>query len=352
MTALLQDTPLTTEQRVFTDTISIGGQALLSVISDILDFSRIESERLDLEAAPFDLHACFASAIDLVAYAARQKGLVVRYTCAPDVPQAVVGDVGRLRQVLLNLLGNAVKFTDQGAVILDVTSAAHGAGSSQLTITVRDTGIGIAAASLAQIFEPFVQADRSVARRHGGTGLGLAISRQLVALMGGTIDVVSTPGAGTTFTVRITLPHAPLAALPRPVEPAITCARSLRVLVAEDNPINQMVMSHMLTGLGHEVTIVADGQQALRAVAHAPYDVVLMDVQMPELDGEATTRHIRSLGAAITQPHIIALTANALGGDRERYLQVGMDDYLSKPVHPADLQRALARASNGRPSII
>ncbi|NTV62062.1 MAG: PAS domain-containing protein [Oscillochloris sp.] len=344
MTSLLQDTILTSEQQVCVETIRTGGQALLAVISDILDFSRIESGHVDLQSAPFDLPACLAATVALVNYGARQKGLSVNSTCDPSLPQAVVGDEARLRQVLLNLLGNAVKFTSQGEVSLHAIATAHDPQTAWVTITVCDTGIGMTPDQLTQIFEPFVQADRATAQRYGGTGLGLTISRQLVEMMGGQIEVVSALGIGSTFSIGIPFTIASEAPPARPALPEVTTTRSLHVLMAEDNPLNQKVVQRMLIHLGHTVTVVDNGQAAVAAVIQRAYDVVLMDAQMPILDGEGATRRIRELGPYIPQPYIIALTANALAGDRERFLRAGMDDYLSKPVQPIDLQLALARA--------
>ncbi|NTW01033.1 MAG: PAS domain S-box protein [Oscillochloris sp.] len=343
MAALLYDTTLTIEQRGLVDTIRTGGQALLAVISDILDFSRIESGHLELKVTPFDLHACLTATIDLVAPGARAKGLVVTCVLDPDVPQAVISDETRLRQVLLNLLGNAVKFTSQGEVRLHAAAVPVDATTIRLILSVGDTGIGMTPEQLERIFAPFVQADSSMARRYGGTGLGLAISRQLVALMGGTIDVLSTPGAGSTFTVCIPLQRTSMLAI-LPSSPSVVSApRVLQVLVAEDNPVNQEVIHRMVARLGHTVTVVADGQAAVDAVTQRSYDVILMDVQMPGLDGAAATQQIRQRESESSRLWIIALTANALAGDRERFLRAGMDDYLSKPVQLADLQRTLAR---------
>jgi PAS domain S-box-containing protein len=359
MASLLKTTALNDKQRVFVETITTGGQALLAVISDILDFSRIESGHVEIHTAPFDLPACLVAMVDLVTYGARQKGLAVRASSDPQVPRVVIGDEARLRQVLLNLLGNAVKFTTQGEVALEVRMKDEGGvmksdsvnnadntphPPSFILFTVRDTGIGMTPEQIDQIFEPFVQADQDTSRRYGGTGLGLAISRQLVDAMGGTIAVDSTPGSGSTFRISIPFPLADATMLPRPHEPATgPVTHPLQVLLAEDNLINQEVVKRMVAHLGHTVTVVADGRAAVDALRQQVYDVVLMDVQMPGLDGVAATRQIRELGTAIPQPHIIAVTANALAGDRERLLQAGMDDYLSKPIQPEDLQQALAR---------
>ncbi len=262
------------------------------------------------------------------------------------MPRALAGDGGRLRQVLVNLLINAVKFTERGAVMLLASGRPLAEDGYELTIRISDTGIGIAAEHLPDIFDPFVQVDSTPTRRYGGTGLGLAISKQLVTLMGGQITVASTPSAGSTFTLTLPLriaatPPAALDPTRAPGEP--TAQRPLRVLLAEDNLINQEVLRRLLEHLGHLPDVVANGAAALAAVCRQPYDVVLMDIQMPELDGEeATAGASARWGRRSGSPMIIALTASALRGDRERYLAGGMDDYLSKPVQLDDLHRVLS----------
>ncbi|PDV98522.1 PAS domain-containing hybrid sensor histidine kinase/response regulator [Candidatus Chloroploca asiatica] len=341
MTALLRDSELTAEQRLLTDTINTGGQALLAVLSDILDLSRIESGRLELALAPFDLYASLAATVDLVNHTAHAKGLAVGYASTPDLPRVVVGDEARLRQVLLNLLGNAVKFTNHGEVTLTADASPGADETVLITFEVRDTGIGMTVAQSEHIFEPFVQVDNNSSRRYGGTGLGLAITRQLLDLMQGTVEVASSPGIGTTFTVRVPFALATEDRLPQPVALPVQFAHPLQILIAEDNPINQQVIDRVVRRMGHQVTLVNNGQRALEAVKQHPYDVILMDMQMPELDGETATRMIRELGTTINQPRIIALTAHALDGDRQRALQAGMDDYLCKPVQVSDLKRLL-----------
>jgi CheY-like chemotaxis protein/HPt (histidine-containing phosphotransfer) domain-containing protein len=344
MAELLLETDLLPEQRAFTGTITTAGQALLAIINSILDFSRGDSGYLELEMQPFDLHVCMANALDLVAHEAHQKGLRITCQVAADVPHAVIGDMTRLRQVLLNLLSNAVKFTEYGAIVLSAITTPHDDDQQLVTISVRDSGIGMEPAQLAHVFEPFVQADSSTTRRYGGTGLGLAICQQLVQLMGGEITVVSERGVGSIFSISI-LFRTPRTAISDP-HPSIvlntTMIRPLHILVAEDNPINQEITQHLLNRLGHTVAIVSSGRAALNAIEQEPYDVVLMDIHMPELDGEQATRQIRSRGAAVHQPYIIALTANAFAGNQERFQQAGMNDTISKPVQLADLQQALA----------
>jgi PAS domain S-box-containing protein len=346
MASLLRDTSLSPQQDEFVRTIRTGAETLLSIIGTILDFSKIEAGQMALTVLPFDLRACLSEARALVVHQAHSKGLALEYAVAPAVPPALAGDGGRLRQVLVNLLINAVKFTERGAVMLLASGRPLAEDGYELTIRISDTGIGIAAEHLPDIFDPFVQVDSTPTRRYGGTGLGLAISKQLVTLMGGQITVASTPSAGSTFTLTLPLriaatPPAALAPTRAPGEP--TAQRPLRVLLAEDNLINQEVLRRLIEHLGHLPDVVANGAAALEAVCRQPYDVVLMDIQMPELDGEEATRRIRAL-AGIRQPTIIALTASALRGDRERYLAGGMDDYLSKPVQVDDLRAALDRA--------
>jgi CheY-like chemotaxis protein len=299
---------------------------------------------MEIEAQPFDLHVCLNESRDLVAHAASEKGLLLVCQIDAGVPSVVIGDAARLRQVLINLLSNAVKFTSGGEVSLRATAEPQDAGRRLVVIAVRDTGIGIASDHQEQIFAPFVQADRSTSRRYGGSGLGLAICRQLVGLMGGEIDLQSAPGQGSVFTVAIPFTVAAIAPMAetRPREQVAPSTLPLRILVAEDNLINQEVTRQLLARLGHDVTVVASGREAINAVARAPYHVVLMDVQMPEMDGQEATEQIRRRENTIHQPYIVALTASALPGDREHFLRSGMDDYLSKPVRPAELQRVLA----------
>ncbi|MBX0326249.1 response regulator [Oscillochloris sp. ZM17-4] len=346
MADLLLSTSLSPQQRTYTATIGTAGQALLSLISDILDLSQIEAGHLKLDAQPFDLHACLAEARDLVSHAADEKGLHMACAIDPSVPAGVIGDQARLRQLLINLLSNAVKFTSSGEVSLTANATPHAGGRHTVTIIVRDTGIGISTDHQRQIFEPFVQADQSTARRYGGTGLGLAICRQLVDMMGGQIALESELGVGSAFTVSIPFQSAapPALASPQPADQGSATARELHILVAEDNLINQEVTSQLLSRLGHKVTIVASGQAALDAVSVTPFDVVMMDVQMPEMDGEEATKRIRAREGP--QPYIIALTASAMPGDRERFLRAGMDDYLSKPVRQDNLRRALRNMSS------
>ena len=498
MTGLLLDTRLDDEQAECVETIRMSGDALLTIINDILDFSKIEAGKIDLERAPFEVHAVVEEALDLVAARADEAGLGLAYVVEDDVPRAVRGDVTRVRQVLINLLSNAVKFTHEGEVVVRVSAEPGAGGAGAVRFAVRDTGIGITDEQRARLFEPFTQADASTTRKYGGTGLGLAISRRLAELMGGALTVESTPapapGHGSTFAftvaaeaaevpappreaalagrrvlvvddkptnrrmllfqlgradVAVTLAADGLAALDearaalaveRPFDavvldyhmpgmdgvetarrlralgdgwaPALVMLSSLaerpddagrlfdawlakptkraallrtlaqalgaagaapapaasvspasdapadygdlRVLLAEDNAVNQKVAVRLLQKMGLEADVVGDGAEAVAAVREAagarPYDVVLMDVQMPVLDGLAATAQIRAAVAADRQPYVVALTANAMEGDREACIEAGCDDYVSKPVRPDALAAALARRAERAPA--
>jgi PAS domain S-box-containing protein len=486
MTGLLLDTPLNGEQRDYVETVRSSGDSLLAIINDILDFSKIEAGRLDLEQHPFSLSQCVEDALDLLAPRASDKGLDLIYSIADSLPATFVGDTTRVRQILVNLLGNAVKFTQQGEIVVRVTGLRVKEDVYELSFAVQDTGIGIPADKLGRLFQSFSQVDASTTRKYGGTGLGLAISKRLCELMGGRIWVESEPGKGSTFTftvlaqivaqapkdtplnlaslkdktilvvddnatyrhilsaqvgswgmasravaagpealallragasfdaaildmampdmdgvalaeeIRRLLPAArmPLlllssfgrlrqtessaqlfaAALTKPVKPsmlydaligifagqanmqhrrvvtpqldaAMMAQRPLRILLAEDNVVNQRVALRMLERMGYRADVVANGEEAVAAVAQAPYDVVLMDIQMPEMDGMEATRHIRERETPARRAYIIAMTAHALQGDRERCLAAGMDDYVSKPVQIQELARALLKVS-------
>jgi PAS domain S-box-containing protein len=360
MTALLRDTPLTPTQEDYIRTIESSGDSLLTIINDILDYSKIEAGRIDLEVAPFALRECVDDALDLFAGRAREKQIQLAATVAPDVPAYAAGDAARLRQILVNLLGNAIKFTEAGEVRIAVEAEPPNAATlrQRLRFTVRDTGIGIPAERMDRLFKSFSQVDASMTRRFGGTGLGLVISKRLAELMGGTMGVESQPGQGSTFHFTVLVePHAGagVGAEKRAyTEPDATLGQRcpLRLLIAEDNPVNQRVANLLLQRLGYRATTVGNGLEALAAMEYADYDVILMDVEMPELDGCAATRRIRALLPTPTRPWIIALTAGAMRDDRERALASGMNDFLTKPVRTEALADALARAhaTVGRPS--
>ena len=350
MTGVLLDSPLSPDQREAVETIRDSGDALLTIIGDILDFSKIESGHLELERTPFDLPARVAGVLDLLAPRASAQSLAVSLDIAPSLPRFVVGDPGRLRQVLINLIGNAIKFTSRGQVAVVVRPVAADAGL--IEFSVRDTGIGISPDALPRLFTSFTQVDASTTRKYGGTGLGLAISKRLVELMGGTMWVASEPGAGSTFSFTIRAEPA-AAGQPAAEPPAVSAAaatRQERILVAEDNPVNQLVARRMLQAMGCHVDVAANGIEALAALEQQHYDVLLLDIQMPEMDGFEVSRQLVSRSPhARARPWIIALTANAVQGDRELCLRAGMDDYLTKPVKPLELSAALQR---GRSRVI
>ncbi len=490
MTELLLDTDLTPEQRSYAEVIRSSGDALTTIIDDILDFSKIEAGRLELESRPVDLRGCVESALELVAASASSKGLDLAYTIDPDTPQAIMGDATRLRQILVNLLNNAVKFTDEGEVVLSAQQEEPESGDGEvgrkhkLHFTVRDSGIGIPADRLSQLFESFRQVDASTTRRYGGTGLGLAISKRLSELMGGTIWVESRVGEGSTFHLTIEAEAAPgpvpahergaqpqlrgrrvlivddnttnrrilskqvdswgisaratpypaqalewirrgdrfdlaildmqmpemdgvtladeirrycdaralplvmltslgtrevgragaqfAAYLTKPIKPAqlydtlmnvfgaapagvqapapreepaeqLAARMPLRILVAEDNAVNQQLALLLLKKIGYRADVATNGFEALHALQRERYDVVLMDVQMPEMDGLEATRHIHERWPERPRPHVIAVTANAMPEEREACLAAGMDDYLSKPIRMEQLTAALSR---------
>jgi PAS domain S-box-containing protein len=483
MTGLLLDTELTAEQHDYAQVTRNSGDALLGVINDILDFSKIEAGRLDLDSAPFDLRECVESALELVAAGALKKGLDIAYDLDPDAPRALVGDVTRLRQVLINLLNNAVKFTERGEVVVTVTAERlDSSDRHRVHFAVRDTGIGIPQDRMGRLFESFSQLDPSTTRRYGGTGLGLAISKRLADLMGGTMWVESESGSGSTFhfTVEAEASAAPARAfeqaspsqlagrrvlivddnatnrhilvrqteswgmlpvetesptdalewvrrgdpfdvaildmqmpdmdgltlageirrhrdeqalplvmltslgrtektavafaayLTKPIKPsqlhdalmvvfgeeltmeehAASSAADdrlaerlpLRILVVEDNAVNQQLVLLLLQKVGYRADVAANGVEALEALERQPYDAVLMDVEMPEMDGLEATRRIHQRWPRERRPHIIAVTANAMQGERELCIQAGMDDYITKPIHIDALAGALTRA--------
>ncbi|MBQ0961679.1 response regulator [Ideonella sp. 4Y11] len=349
MNSLLLNTPLTDEQRRCAELIHGSGQTLLALINDILDLSKVEAGHLTLELTDIDLVRTVDEVASLLRLRAQAKGLVLDLEVTPGLPARLRGDASRLRQVLFNLLGNALKFTEQGRISVELAHQPLPDGRCQVSIAVRDTGIGIAPELLPRLFTRFMQGDSGAARRYGGSGLGLAISREIVHLMGGRIDVQSAPGVGSCFTVLLPLqraadaPETPAAgaagaAVPRP---------PLRILVAEDNAVNQILIQAMLDQLGHECTLVADGMAALRQVQLEPYDLVLMDVQMPLMDGESATRAIRSLPGPLSRIPIVAMTANAMVEDRASHLAAGMDDHVSKPLDLGLLAAAIERTRRG-----
>jgi CheY-like chemotaxis protein/nitrogen-specific signal transduction histidine kinase len=335
MISLLRRTSLSREQQEYVAAIQISGDALLALISDILDFSKIEAGQLTLEQQALDVHQLVGEVVGLFTAQARAKGVRLHAWVDPAVPAALVGDRLRLRQVLLNLVSNALKFTERGEVEVWVTLVREDAEGALLRVAVQDTGIGIAPEVQARLFDPFVQADASTTRRYGGTGLGLAIAKRLVEAMGGEIGVQSAERTGSTFWLTLRLARgvaAGDAAAPASPGPA---GPHGRVLVAEDNAINRLVAVGMLESLGCAVETAEDGRQALEAVRQGGYDLVLMDLHMPELDGFAATAAIRTQEAAEGgRRHlpIVALTADALAGDAEKSRAAGMDDHLSKPV--------------------
>ncbi|HEX4955909.1 MAG TPA: ATP-binding protein [Thermoanaerobaculia bacterium] len=360
---LLQDSNLPPEQRELVEIIRTGGEALVAIVDDVLDFSRIEAGGLELEEVAFDPIDCLDDAVELVALRASQKGLELGCRIEGPRPGRVLGDPARLRQVLLNLLSNAVKFTAAGKILVTVSSRPTGPGSLALGFTVADTGIGIPRQQLERLFLPFSQAETSTARLYGGTGLGLAICKSLIERMGGRIWAKSEPGQGSQFSIEVRLreagdspepadrklePVAPDAAAGSWNEPTPgTVGRRLRVLVADDQPVNRKVITAMLARLGHAADEVADGREVVAALERRRYDLVLMDVQMPEMDGPEAASWIRREIPAEARPRVVAVTAAVTREDRQRCLAAGMDDFLAKPVTLEALARLLGSPGPG-----
>ncbi|MGF1539039.1 MAG: ATP-binding protein [Pleurocapsa sp.] len=389
MTGLLLDTPLSPQQKYFTETIRRSGETLLSLINDILDFSKIEAEKMTLESYPFNLRSCLEDALELVRPQANAKGVRLVYQIKESLPVNILGDLARLRQISINLLSNAVKFTEQGEVTFAITGnlLAKTENTYQIQFAVRDTGIAIPPEKQKFLFQPFTQVDASVNRKYGGTGLGLAICKQLVELMGGSIWVESqgcvtgnpppdwqltTTGdtVGARFYFTIVVKSASSACLPEhgdkiqdhSVASNITSIflqehfpprqkqlsdtvsyKPLRILLAEDNSVNQKVAALILEKLGYRADIVSNGLEAVNAVQTVPYDSILMDLEMPEMDGITATQKILAQKLTTKTPYIVGLTAYAMSEDRDRCLQAGMKDFLTKPIRIKDLERVLQK---------
>jgi CheY-like chemotaxis protein len=347
MMHLINDTELDDDQRLYAKTATTTASCLLELISDVLDFSKIDAGRLDLELRTIELRPLLSDIIHILNFQAEQKGLTLASTIAPDVPVHVRADRLRLRQVLTNLLSNALKFTKEGRVELAVRSVGRAGDGALLRFSVSDTGPGLSASEQAVIFDAFRQADASTTREFGGTGLGLSISRQLVELMGGRLAVDSSPGQGSEF--HFTAPFAVATSAPgetggAPLPAPFAMHRHLNLLVAEDTRVNQLVIERLLGKAGHKVTLVANGREAVEARAAGTYDALLLDLQMPIMGGIEAARTIRAHESAAGLPRlpIIALTADVFDGVRERCEEAGMEGYLSKPIDPYKLQGALA----------
>ena len=368
MTEIALDSDLTPNQRTNLQMVKYSAESLMRIINDILDYSKIEARRLDLEVIDFDLGYTIEEIMHSLAPLAREKGLELAYHIEPDVPMSLAGDPERLRQILVNLVNNAVKFTESGEVVLSLKRVKSDAGGVTVNFTVTDTGVGIALHEQSRIFESFTQADSSTTRRFGGTGLGLAIVSQLVALMGGRVWVESQPGMGSRFQFTATFEARPNSTAKTSIAPLTdlrgqkvmivddnatnrstldgmhivrTCSttqRPMRVLLAEDNAINQLVAVRMLEKRGHSVVVASEGREAVAAIEKEPFDLVLMDIQMPGMDGLEATVEIRKreLGTGQRVP-IVALTAHAMDADRDRCMAAGMDAYLTKPYSAEDL---------------
>jgi signal transduction histidine kinase/CheY-like chemotaxis protein len=364
MTELLSSTPLTRQQGEYLDMVRSSADSLLAILNEVLDFSKVETGKVELVCEAFDLRGALGDTLQILRLQAYRKGLEMTCDIAEEVPGAVVGDALRLRQILVNLAGNAVKFTESGEIVLSLTVEGRPSQDEVLLhFAVRDTGIGISPEKQRSIFEPFVQADSSTSRRFGGTGLGLTISRRLVEMMGGHMGVESEPGCGATFYFTAVFPVASEASPAGPHAEVLQGAaapisrtaadssperrpaeRRARVLVVEDNKINQQVAARMLESAGHEVTIAANGRIALDILQNSRFDVILMDEHMPEMNGIEATRAIRQQ-EKLSGEHVpvIAVTAAAMRGDRDSCLAAGMDDYLTKPLSRDDLLATVDR---------
>ncbi|MFM7600804.1 MAG: ATP-binding protein [Pseudanabaena sp.] len=377
MTNLLLDTNLEAEQREYVETINTSGTALLMLINDILDFSKIESGKVDLEIEPFEIKVCIETVLSLVSFMTKEKSLEVQYLIDPQVSPMITGDIHYLQQILVNLVGNAIKFTSVGKVSIDVSKYQD----NQLLFAVKDTGIGIPLHKLDKLFKPFSQIDSSTTRKFGGTGLGLAICKKLISIMGGDIWVESVLEQGTTF--LFTIPYHPAEAkkspsieivdhvlelVLEPVKIAENKALSskipqlaeqipLKILLAEDNPINQKLANRLFEKMGYGIDIATSGIEVLEAIQKRPYDLIFMDVQMPEMDGLEATRQIRALEQSeqtelsnlAKSIQIIAITANAMQEDREKCLAAGMNDFISKPFKVEQIQTAIEKWGRKQP---
>ncbi len=364
---LLLASPLDATQLRHAQLIRSSGQSLLAVLNDILDLSKIEAGRMELDIQPFALADTVQDVVSLLAVRAEALGLGLTLQLPPGLPPVLRGDASRLRQVLFNLVGNALKFTESGEVRVVLAHQALADGRVGLTIEVHDTGIGIAADALPRLFTRFSQADSSTARRYGGTGLGLAITREIVALMHGMISVRSAPGQGSCFTVELALERGemPLPLTEGAVLPALSLPagglaaslaalapqRPLRILAAEDNAVNQLLIKALLDQLGHFCDIVGNGIEAVHQVQAAHYDLLLMDIQMPEMDGVAATRAIRALAGRNSAIPILAMTANVMAEQQDQYLEAGMNGVVSKPIDPRRLALAIRALMIGAPPL-
>jgi CheY-like chemotaxis protein len=359
MNDLLLTSDLNTEQRQFAEQVARSGEQMLALINDILDIAKLETGHIELDPGDFNLYETIEQSCAVAALQAVEKGLQFEVDIEPDVPRLVRGDSRRLQQVILNLVSNAVKFTSEGSIRVRVNAASHADHATRVCVSVRDTGIGIEPGNLERMFEPFTQADVSTTRIYGGTGLGLAIVRELVELMGGVMNAESEPGQGSVFWFELDLDPAQSSEMPAASTGGVSIAPSWTspplVLVAEDSPVNQIVAARALERCGCRAEVVADGREALRSLEARHYDAVLMDCQMPVMDGYAATVELRRRETFERHTPVIAMTAHAMEGDRERCLAAGMDDYVSKPMRHADLAEALIRwiptqpytASNG-----
>ena len=348
MNELLLGTELDSEQRAYAEQVEQSGEHMLAIINDILDISKIETGHLELDVAEFDLHELIERACVPAGIEAQAKGVQLELQIDPLAPRRVRGDGSRVRQVLINLVGNAVKFTAQGSVAVRVRRR-PGAGDDAVLLEIVDSGIGVDPGRLEQMFETFVQADVSTTREYGGNGLGLAIAKELVELMGGTIGADSEPGRGSTFWFELPLPEVTVNVVPNGRERVVHLSErrgdpdAALVLVVEDSPVNRLVAMHVLERCGYRAHVVNDGREALQALSSQRYDAVLMDCQMPDIDGYEATRELRRREDGGRRTPVIAMTAHAMIGDRERCLEAGMDDYIAKPVRSQLLAEVLGR---------
>jgi CheY-like chemotaxis protein len=352
MTHLALELAREPEQKEYLNLAKGSADSLLVLLNDILDLSRIEAGKMSVEPVPFSTRSLLQETVELMEVHAGAKGLELRWECAAGVPEQVIADPLRLRQVLVNLLGNAIKFTHEGYVEVHLRPAA---GGRALSFTVLDTGIGIPREKHAQVFEAFSQADGSISRKYGGTGLGLTISSHLIRLLKGRLRLESEPGRGTVFEFEVPYEIAPdeIRDEGDPVTKG-TEVRPLRILLAEDNVVNQKVAARLLECKGHSVRLACNGNEAVSAAAGEAFDLILMDVQMPERDGFEATAMIRTgTGRTPRSVPIIAMTAHAMAGDRERCLSAGMDGYVSKPIRTAEMfltmADVLSQASSRQP---